>query len=58
MKGVLNGQRVVCLVDSGATYNFIDEGLVRRRVLHVEDFLGINVTVVGGFSMSCTRKVS
>ena len=30
LKGFLKGQRLVCLVDSGVTHNFIDEGLVRR----------------------------
>lgn len=31
VKGVINGQQLVCIVDSGATHNFIDEGLVARN---------------------------
>lgn len=57
LKGVIKGQRVTCLVDNGATHNFINEGLVAKRGLQVEDFPGFNVTVADGFSMRCTRVV-
>ena len=34
------GQRVSVLVDSGATHNFIDSQLVKKRGIHMEDFEG------------------
>lgn len=48
---------MVCLVDSRATHNFIDEGLVVKRGLHVEDFPRFSVTIADGFQLSCTRVV-
>lgn len=57
LKGVLKGQRMVCLVDSGATHNFIDEGLVMRRGLQVEEFPGFSVIVADGFSLTCTKVI-
>jgi len=45
------------LVDSGATHNFIDEGLVVKKGLKAEDFQGFSVTVADGFAMSCTKMV-
>lgn len=38
LRGVLKGQCMVCLVDSGAMHNFIDEGLVVKCGLQVEEF--------------------
>ena len=57
LKGVLKGQRMVCLVDSRATHNFIDEGLVRRQGLQVEEFSGFNVIVADGFPLTCTKVI-
>ena len=48
---------MVCLVDSGATHNLIDEGLVRRRGLQVEEFSGFNVIVADGFPFTCTKVI-
>ncbi|KAH9293373.1 hypothetical protein KI387_041420 [Taxus chinensis] len=57
VKGVLHGQRIIALIDSGATHNFIDESLVTRMGLKVEDFQGFNVTVVDGYTLACTKKI-
>ena len=51
IRGVLAGQRLTVLLDSGATHNFIDEGFVMKRGLKAEDFEGFNVIVVDGFTM-------
>lgn len=57
LKGVLKGQWIVCLVDSGATHNFIDEGLAAKRGLQVEEFDGFSVRVADGFAISCTKRI-
>ncbi|KAH9296678.1 hypothetical protein KI387_044258 [Taxus chinensis] len=57
IRGVMQGQRVVVLIDSGATHNFIDASLVERWGLQTEDFEGFNVVVANGESMRCTRWV-
>ena len=31
IKGVIRGERIIALIDGGATYNFIDEVVVVRR---------------------------
>lgn len=58
VRGVLKGQQVTCLVDRKTTHNFIDEGLVVKRVLQLEDFQGFSVMVANGFKISCTKKIS
>jgi hypothetical protein len=40
LKGLVQGQRMIALVDGGATHNFIDASLVARRGLHTEEFEG------------------
>ncbi|XP_059064617.1 uncharacterized protein LOC131856731 [Cryptomeria japonica] len=57
IRGVLAGQRIIVLLNSGATHNFIDEGFAIKRGLKAEDFEGFNVTVADGFTMPCTRVV-
>jgi len=52
--GILNGQRVISLIDGGATHNFIDVSLVIGRQIPVEDFEGFNVVVENGYNMACT----
>ncbi|KAH9322389.1 hypothetical protein KI387_017028, partial [Taxus chinensis] len=57
VRGDLQRQKVTVLIDNGATHNFIDESLVVRMGLKVEDFKGFNVTVANGYSLPCTRKI-
>ncbi len=41
LHGVLAGQKVITLVDTGATHNFIDARLVERRGIKTEEFEGL-----------------
>ncbi|KAH9313102.1 hypothetical protein KI387_028137, partial [Taxus chinensis] len=44
-KGILHGKKVTVLIDCGATHHFIDERLVSKMRLKVEEFKGFNVIV-------------
>ena len=41
MRGVLVGQKIITLLDTGVTHNFIDTRLVERHGIHGEEFEGI-----------------
>ena len=58
VRGTLDGQRFVALIDTGATHNFIDEKFVSRRGLHTEEHRGFKVMVADGFKIDCTKKIS
>lgn len=36
VRGVLCGQHIVTLIDTSATHNFIDEGVVARRCIETK----------------------
>jgi hypothetical protein len=55
--GVLQGQRVIVIIDGGSTHNFIDSALVTRRDIPTIDFEGFDVVVAGGCRMPCTKKI-
>lgn len=55
VREVLKGQQGTCLVDSGATHNFINVRLVVKRGVQVEGFSGFSVMVVDGFKMTYTK---
>jgi predicted aspartyl protease len=57
IRGGVQGQRVVILIDGGATHNFIDSGLVRRLGLPTIDIGYFRVLVTGRHSMACTQMV-
>lgn len=57
VRGVLNGQRVIVMLDSGSTHNFIDAALVERHGLQTEKHEGFDVRVAGGTNLSSTHKV-
>jgi hypothetical protein len=48
MRGVLQGQRVSVLIDGGASHNFIDAALLKRRHIPTVEFEGFKVEVAGG----------
>jgi hypothetical protein len=58
VRGVLQGQCVIVLIDGGSTHNFIDSTLVARRGIPTVDFEGFDVVVAGGRRMPCTKKIS
>ena len=57
LRGVLAGQRVITLLDTGATHNFIDARFVEKRGLITEEFEGIRVKVADGYTLRCERMI-
>jgi hypothetical protein len=54
---VLQGQRVSVLIDGGASHNFIDAALLKRRHIPTVEFEGFKVEVAGGSTMPCDRYI-
>jgi hypothetical protein len=57
IRGIIQGQREIALIDGGATHNFIDASLVSRWALHTEDFEGFDVVVADGHTVECLDRV-
>jgi hypothetical protein len=57
MRGVLQGQKVSVLIDGGASHNFIDVALLKRRHIPIVEFEGFKVEVVGGSTMPWDRYI-
>jgi hypothetical protein len=57
IKGTIQGQREIALIDGGATNNFVDASLVSRRALQIEEFEGFDVAVADGHTMKCLDRV-
>jgi hypothetical protein len=57
IRGTIQGQRQISLIDGGATHNFIDASLVSRRALQIEEFEGFNVAVADGHIVECLDRV-
>jgi hypothetical protein len=57
MRGVLQGQKVSVLLDGGASHNFIDSALVKRRHIPTIEFEGFHVEVAGGNTMPCDNYI-
>jgi hypothetical protein len=57
MRGVLQGQRVLILIDGGASHNFIDAALLKRRYIPTVEFEGFKVEVAGGSTMPYNRYI-
>ena len=53
----LNGQKVIALVDSGASHNYIDEKIVNRMKLKTEKFKGFTVVQATGSLVQCTKMI-
>ena len=58
VRGTIQGQKVIFLIDSGATHNFIDARLVGERGLQNEEHARFRVMVSNGGKLLCTRKIS
>jgi hypothetical protein len=57
MRGVLSGQKVSVLIDGGASHNFIDSALLKRRHIPTIEFEGFRVEVAGEHTMPCDRYI-
>jgi hypothetical protein len=57
MRGVLQGQRAFVLIDRGASHNFFDSALVKRRNIPIVEFEGFRVEVAGGNTMPRDRYI-
>ena len=51
----MQGQKVMVILDVGATHNFVDETLVERIKLQVKTFDGFTVIIPVNNSMNCTK---
>jgi hypothetical protein len=57
MRGVLQGHKVSVLIDGGASHNFIDSALLKRRHIPTVKFEGFKVEVAGGSTMPCDKYI-
>ena len=57
VQGTLQGQRVIVMLDSRATLNFINSSLVKQRGLPTKTHVGFQVKVAGGTLLPCTHLV-
>jgi hypothetical protein len=57
IRGIIQGQWEITLIDGGATHNFIDASLVSRWALQIEEFEGFDVAVEDGHRVECLDKV-
>lgn len=57
LQGLLPSQRVISLLDTGATHNFIDAQLVERCGIQTHEFEGIRVRVVDAYIHKCEKMV-
>jgi hypothetical protein len=57
IRGIIQGQWAIALIDGGATHNFIDASLVSRQALQTEEFKGFDVAVSDGHTVECLDRV-
>jgi hypothetical protein len=57
IRGIIQGQWEIALIDGGATHNFIDASLVSRQALQTEEFEGFDVAVADGHTMECLDRI-
>jgi hypothetical protein len=56
IRGTIQGQRAIALINGGATHNFIDASLVLRWALQTEEFEGFDVAVAYGHTVEFLDK--
>ena len=54
VRGTIQGQKVISLIDTGATNNFIDAQLVAKRGLQTKEHFRFRVMVSNGDKLLCT----
>jgi hypothetical protein len=57
IRGTIQGQWEITLINGGATHNFINASLVSRRALQREEFEGFDVAVADGHTVECLDRV-
>lgn len=57
LKGLVEGQPCVAMLDIGAMHNFIHERLVSQCGLQVGEFARFRVRVADGYNFTCTRRI-
>ena len=57
IRGSIQGQRAIALIDGGATHNFIDASWVERKRFPTEDFEGFTVVMASNHRMKCTQRI-
>jgi hypothetical protein len=57
IRGTIQGQRAIALIDGGATHNFIEASLVSRWALQTEEIEGFDVAIADGHKVECLDKV-
>ena len=58
VRGTIQGRKVISLINTGATHNFIDARLVATRGLQTKEYVGFRVMVANGDKLLCTQKIS
>lgn len=53
---MVKGHRIVCLLDIGASHNFISTRMVSKRGLQTVDIPEFEVKVAGGEVLRCIKK--
>lgn len=57
VKGTLKGQKVIALIDLGASHNFINKDLVVKRRLKIQKFKGFKVIMGNGTIDQCMEII-
>jgi hypothetical protein len=57
IKGIIQVQWAITLIDGGATHNFINASLVSKRALQTEEFEGFDVAIEDGHIVECLDRV-
>jgi hypothetical protein len=57
IRGIIQWQWAIALIDGGATHNFIDASLVSRWALQTEEFEGFDVVVADGHTVECLDRI-
>ena len=57
LEGAVKGQKLVFLMDTGATHNFISNFTEAKRKFQVNAILHLDVKIAGG-DLNCSRMVS
>ena len=57
IRGCIQGQRAIALIDGGATHNSIDASWVERKRFPTEDFEGFTIVMARNHRMKCTQRL-